>query len=242
MLSTAAAGRSVDRGRASHVRLRSRYETHAAVQRVLDSHASDLLDRLEAADLLPTADVSELDAFATDSDAVADADAVEVMSTVDHRTGVETAVVRVTQRTEDADLDLFVLPEAGRSYATVDQRGGGKFLISDSDDEADDEVSTMVDEHQYHGDWEFQYTTTECTSDNCTGGHNDCNSDHWMLTCSWNFYTEEVYEVYECGKVDLYPDGSTEECSATKKELASTNCSDNCCSQDGPGCSYCGEC
>lgn len=237
-LSTTAASRPTETSRASHVERQSRYATFPAVRDAFEAHASELVERLDRNDVLASGDLAELDAFRTAGVDVSDSDGIEVTSTVDDRTGAETAVVRVTETTANAEVDLFVLPGAERSYATVDPDDGEKWLLSPDDDEA----STQADEHKYHGDWEFLRTESTCTDDNCDGGNSDCGGDDPLWYCRWDYFTEETYEVYECGRVDVFPDGSTEECGATRRELVNTNCSSNCCTQDGTACGPCGQC
>lgn len=227
---------SVERRRqgAAHRQYQSLYDRVGDVTEAVEAYAAPLVVDLHDDGFLDAVDASEL-AFVTDGQAPIEGHSdVEVMSTVDHETGTPTAVLRIVEETPEATTTVFVLPQAGRSYATIEPETGSKRLRLGPGNDGyvtNDDVGTLCDWHDYHGDWEYVGQTTECTDEVCYSDWDECGD----LVCTWEHHYQDEYEVYECGKVD-YCDGSTIECSVTKEEFVGQSCSSDCCEELASGC------
>lgn len=223
----AAAAREPTEVESAHAQLRTEYGTVRAVQASFEAQAGDLIRSLAREDLLDVADVTRFRAFRED-EPLDERGGVRVMSTVDHRTEIPTAVLRVSERFDRGETTVFVMPEAGRSYATIEYDDGTKTLRVGTNEEV------SPDCYHTHGDWEYVGTDISCDYDDACDGESACEGG-----CALTYYNQKTYEVYECGNL-YYCSSETYECTTTRRELIDTTCTQECCSHSGPLCGMCG--
>lgn len=173
-----AAGRSPAETGSKHRELRADYDAVEPVLRSFEEHAADLLEDLREEGVLRSADASQLAAVREGN--LADDERVRVMSTFDERTETPTAVIRVSEAFDGGEAKVFVLPEAGRSYAILEYDSGERVLRKQ-------DVGIECD---YAG------TKTICTNDVCNSGTDSCAQ---ILYCSWEHTVQETYDVWNCG-------------------------------------------
>lgn len=206
-----------------HAHLRDEYDDVNVITDHFHKHAADLLDQLSEEDLVSGRDMSQFDAIEYGSDSLEEAEDVHVMSTVDSTTGIPTAVLRVTEEFENGTTNVFVLPEAGRSYATIEYDTGKKVLktaVSENEAETSDATTEET--------CEFQKTTTNCDMSDSCETHVACT------ICSWGYFILETWDHYECTRYNQTPSGPVKETYQTK-ELVDTTCSTECCESGNCG-------
>lgn len=210
-LSGLATGETVTESESDLAHLQREYESADDIVGAFESHADDMLAELESEGFVESADVTDLNALDGEDGLSAESEDVRVMSTVDGETGTPTAVVRVTERFSDGETNVFVLPEAGRQYATIEYDDGREELWRSNADNC-----------------EFSHENEVCTGDDCLTKNQNC----WkVLPCVVTYYVQDTYKVYECA------DCGTSGCQTwTKEEFHSSVCTNDCCQDSGNGC------
>ncbi len=194
-----------------HEGLRRKYGSTERVADVVETHASDLLAELAEEGLVGSVDPRELPALRAGVEPAVDDDPVRVMSTVDGKTDTPTAVVRVTEPFPGGVTQVFVLPEAGRRYATIDYDDGERRLWR----------SDGVD-------CTYSHQEVVCSNDSCLTKNQNCLS----APCTVTYYVEETYDVYECEDCTTGSWCETYE----ERRLQTTVCTHDCCEDSGYGC------
>ena len=228
--SSVAAAEPPESTKPPHASLRDEYESPADIVSPFETHAEPLLAELSEDGLLSTSSISGL-APDADEPEIESRDSIEVMSTRDDETDVPTAVLRVSERFEDGRTDVFVMPEAERSYARIEYDSGEQVLRLGRSPAESKTVSTSAD-------CVHTGTTTRCSSEQC---------DTFLSCgdrCPTHFNKIDIFEHFECTETVQLPDGSEGTETYTTKQFVSSDCSPDCCSSDRShiGCLDCFPC
>lgn len=186
-----------------HISKRNKYENTDEVRKEVRNHAIDLLKKLSDKEIIDSSSPSDLSAF-SGPDSIDKNDQIKVMSTFDEQTQTPTAILRIAEEVEETLVAIFVLPEAERNYATIDdgedrsqylttttpdksahnshpRTGGNMGAIDISDIEKEIDMSDLMDSDSerdefttFSGEGDIIAEGSTCTSRECWSGTNAC--------------------------------------------------------------------
>ena len=200
--------------------LLSKYDDPQEVRRALEVHSEGVLRSLADENILGSTAPSELAGLKSERRSVREINQIQIAGVYDHQTQTRTGFLRVTEQTSENKIDIFVLPEAGRSYAQIRPESGEKRLILAPDSSPHPGDISIQHDHEPPTDyfchnWEFSHTETECDWDD------HCGFDEKANDCKHDYYTNNEYDVFECTA------GEWE--GGTTRVLVHSTCTSDCC-------------
>ena len=201
------AGAAAD-SQAARTRLKERYDDTTVIARQVNEFG-EFVTTLSDKGYIGSDDVSEFNAFQSSAASVSENENIKLMTNFDEQTETRTALIRITETFDGGETNLFVLPEAERSYATVQRESGDEVLISSNNPSSE---------------CEFIGNSENCTREVCVSNHGDCGSV-WT-GCNWDYFLKEEVKVYRC---DNFP--------YIGREVVNKYCTQDCCGNvSGYGC------